>query len=159
LCLSITRPSPTNILSTIPGNFFLRDYYILSVVQAVRQIKTHVYANRSTESERWQLHPHDGSPPGPQKSPDYLAQGSFAGPHPPLRRSGTCARRVTDSRSGRYYGADPIQSSPPAPEGQHSPAVKQPFFFLGLITARPCPAIRPISSLSFSTIFMRGHYK
>jgi hypothetical protein len=52
-----------------------------------------------------------------------------------------------------YSGADPIQSSPPPPEGQHSPAVKQPFFFLCLITAWPCPAIRPISSLSYSTIF------
>jgi hypothetical protein len=65
----------------------LAQHFLPFRVQAVPHIKTHVYAYRSTENDRWQLHPRGGSPPGPQKSPDYLPRGSLADPSPPLRRS------------------------------------------------------------------------
>jgi hypothetical protein len=113
----------------------LAQHFLPFRVQAVPQIKTHVYANRSTESERWPLHPRISS--RFPKSPDFLTRGSLAGPRPPLCRSGACAQYISlvcglceeGHRIKEWYsGADPIQSSPPPPEGQHSPAVKQPFF-------------------------------
>ncbi|KAH0818298.1 hypothetical protein GEV33_004493 [Tenebrio molitor] len=93
----------------------LAQHFLPFRVQALPQIKTHVYANRSTES-------------------DFLTRGSLAGPRFPSSERSLCEEG--HGIKEWYSGADLIQSSPPPPEGHHSPAVKQPFFFLFSVLSR-----------------------
>ncbi|KAJ3617002.1 hypothetical protein MTP99_011297 [Tenebrio molitor] len=113
----------------------LAQHFLPFRVQAVPHIKTHVYAYRSTENDWWQLHPRGGSPPGPQKDRQFIYREvlllihvlPFVGAEPERGRL----------LSLRYVlWSNPVLSSTPPPEGQHSPTDNQQIFFPTVLSRR-----------------------